>query len=228
MDTNNLIKIIAALITVLFAIFGGIIELRKNPEYWLNRLFAGFFVFAGFGFLFYTLYHMVLSDATLTISLAIVAQAFLQISLGCLLMTEFVIEYSEKKALTLKLVLIPTILTSVFIIGYFVWPISLNFGAYSRGEVDTITPTGWFVSVFIYRILLMLYVLIKFIIISRKADVSVKQQLNLFIIGLGIVILGTLLTLLGGSIGTIFEVGGLALFNIGSLLIFQGLIKKTN
>ena len=54
----NQAKVITAIILVVMGIIVGIIEIRKNPEYWLNRFFAAFFIIGSFGFLSYTVYHI--------------------------------------------------------------------------------------------------------------------------------------------------------------------------
>ena len=58
MDVLNILKITASIITVIFSFIAGYIELRKNPDYWLNRWFAISFVSFAFGFLAYTIYHI--------------------------------------------------------------------------------------------------------------------------------------------------------------------------
>lgn len=228
MDLNNVLKIIAAIITVIIAIFAGIIEIRKNSQYWLNRFFATFFIFAAFGFFFYTLYHIILNNAVLVVNFARTAQFFFNFAMACLLMSEFIIEYSEKQAMKPRYLGFAFISSILFSVGYFIWPITLNLDAYSQGEVDTITPDLWFYSVFSYRILVMLYVTIKFFLLSRKSSGPIHTQLSLFIWGMVCVILGTLFTLLGGSISVIFEILGLFAFDAGAILILQGFLLKNS
>ncbi len=225
MDINNLLKILAAVITVVFAVVAGVIEIKKAPDYWLNRFFAMFFIFAAFGFLFYLLYHMILFSEILVIIFAIIGQVLFQISFGCLLMTEFILEYSQKRVMTPKYLLLSFGLSFLFSIGYTIWPITLNLEAYALGEVDTLTPDAWFIAVFAYRIAVMLFVLIKFILLSRKVSGKVKRQLKWFTFGMLAIIFGTFLTLLGGGLGVIFEIIGMFLFDLGALLILKGLIS---
>jgi len=224
METINVLKICTAILTVAFAVISGYIEIRKNPQYWLNRFFAGFFLFAAIGFLFYTLYHLILSSPQLVVLFAMVAQVFFNIAIGSLLMAEFIIEYSEKRAVSFRFLLMAAGFSLITSVGYAVWPISLNLDKYALGEVDTITPPGWFYAVFIARILIMVYVMAKFAVMAKKTSGSLKKQLHFFIIGMVFVVLGTLFTLLGGAISGIFEIVGQFAFDAGAIFILQGFL----
>ena len=81
MDVYNIIKIVASIITVIFAFIAGYIELRKNPDYWLNRWFAiGFLAFA-FGLLAYSVYHNPTFEPYLIIMIMLIAQFLYNIAI---------------------------------------------------------------------------------------------------------------------------------------------------
>ncbi|TFH30432.1 MAG: hypothetical protein E4G98_02075 [Promethearchaeota archaeon] len=226
MDPNNLIKVITAIFTVVFAILAAVIEIKKNPKYWLNRFFGMFFVFAALGFLFYTIYHLIFTDADLVIVFATVGQVCFNIAMGCLLQSELIVEYSEKVALNKRYILMNILLFVVSTFGYVIWPIQVNMDAYVIEEVDTITKPFLFYPVFLYRIILMLYVVIKFSVLSKKTSGTSRQQLMLFTYGMICIILGTLLTLLGGSLLDILETIGLLAFDVGAVIILRGFLLK--
>lgn len=227
MDPISILKISISAFTVIIGIVCGYIEIKKNPEYWLNRSFAFFFLSAAFGFLFYTIYHLILNNADLVIIIMIFAQVMFNLAMSWLLLTELIIEHSEKITMRPKFLIIPVIAFVLTTFGYGIWIPSLNMVEYEAGRVDTITPQGWFIFVFGYRIILMLYVLVKFIILRAKSEGKKKIQITYFTIGMSFAIVGTLLTLLGGVqglIGAILEIGGLVFFNIGTILILKGFL----
>ena len=56
------VKIFLAVLTVIVGLISSIVEIRKNPDYWLNRFFAMFFLFAALGFSGFTAYHLITCD----------------------------------------------------------------------------------------------------------------------------------------------------------------------
>ena len=227
MDTISLLKIIISAITFIIGIFCCYIEIKKNPDYWLNRSFAAFFISAAFGFFFYTIYHLILNNASFVIGIMITAQVMFNIAMSWLLFTELIIEFSEKRILRLKYVSIPILTFILSTFGYLIWVPTLDYDKYAAGQVDTITPRGWFIFVFGYRILLMLYVLVKFITLRAKSEGKQKRSITFFTIGMSFTVLGTFLTLVGGVqgiLGAILEIGGLVFFNTGSILILKGFL----
>ncbi len=230
MHVVSILKISAALITVIIGFYCSYIELKKNSEYWLNRFFSLFFMATATGFFFYTLYHIILQNAILVIPFMITSQIMFQIGLSFLLMTEFVIEFSEKTAVSKKYLILsftPVLLT---LIGYMIWVPTLNMVDYDAGHVNTETPLGWFLVVFVYRIGILCFVLIKFMLLARTSTGKVKTQINYFAIGMGISVGATLLTILGGIsgiVGVILEIVGLLVFNLAVLFIIRGLSMKS-
>lgn len=231
MHPVSILKISTAALTVVVGLVCGILELKKNSKYWLNRFFSLFFMTSALGFFFYTLYHIILSNAALVIPFMITSQILFQLAMSFLLMTEFVVEFSEKAALSAKYLLISILLFLVFSIGYAIWVPTLNMEDYANGYVNTETPTFWFLTVFSYRIIIMVYVLYKFIRIANQSTGAVQKQMKFFAIGMIINISATLITLLGGIsgiVGVILEIVGLLTFNIGVLVIIRGLAMKSS
>ena len=230
MHVVSIIKISTAALTVFIGIICSYIELKKNSSYWLNRFFSLFFLSSAFGFFFYTLYHIILSNADLVIPFMITSQLIFQIAMSFLLMTEFVLDHSEKAALSWKFLLIAFIPLFLSAIGYAIWVPTLNMDDYLDGHVNTDTPTAWFIAVFAYRIGVMCFVLIKFVLSAKKSQGRVKTQMNLFALGMVISIGATILTLLGGVpgiIGVILEIVGLLSFDFAVLVIYKGLTMSS-
>ena len=229
MHPFSIIKIITASITVLIGVSCSIIEIRKNPTYWLNRFFALFFMSSSLGFFCYTLYHIILTNAQIVIPIMIISQTFFQLAMSFLLLTEWTLEYSEKTVITPKYILISSTLFILTSIGYAIVVPTLNTENYNQGFVDTDTPDGWFIFVFTYRILVLGFVLYKFIKLARESQGQVKVQIRYFSQGMLVNILATLITLLGGVegiLGVILETIGLVLFNVGVLLVLKGFLAK--
>jgi len=97
-----LIKTLMAGLTFVVGLLAAIVEIRKNPNYWLNRFFGLFFIFASLGFLGYVAYHIILTNIDAVLSIMIITNLILNASIACLLMTEFILEHSERIAMTLK------------------------------------------------------------------------------------------------------------------------------
>ncbi|TFG07774.1 MAG: hypothetical protein EU539_04035 [Promethearchaeota archaeon] len=225
MDISNWFKIITALITVILALFAGYIELRKNPEYWLNRWFAIFFVSVALGFLFYSIYHINTLNPIIIIPMMIIAQILYNFGLVSLLMTVFILEHSEKVAMTAKYLGIIMGLFIVSIFGYFIWVPTLNMERYRQGVVDTDTPLGWFIAVNIIRIGIFIFVLYKFILIASQSEGKTKTSVLMFFIGTIIGIIGIFLNMLGGILYSLWiEIAGLIAFDIGLIIIVRGFL----
>jgi len=227
MDVLNILKIIASIITVIFALIAGYIELRKNPEYWLNRWFAIFFISAAFGFLAYSIYHINTLEAYLIIPIMITAHFLFNFAIISLVMTVFILEKSEMLAMTSKYLGIVTVLFIISIFGYLIWTPTLNMERYEQGIVDTETPLGWFLFVNIWRLVLFIFVLYKYAIIARTTQGVPRQQVLWFFAGSFIVIVGILFNLIGGILGSILiEILGQIAFNIGVVFIVKGFLIK--
>ncbi|MHA1718802.1 MAG: hypothetical protein ACTSWX_02980 [Promethearchaeota archaeon] len=233
-------KIALSVITVIVGLISAIVEIRKNPEYWLNRFFALFFAFASLGFFGYTIYHIILTNIDFVLTLMITTNILLNFCLACLLMTEFILQYSEVIAMKKpKYMIITFTLFVLSIVGYFIPGLKphVNSTAYSQGEVDTETPTILMIIVTIYRIVIVIYVLVKFFQLVKQAEGGkVKKQLKLFSIGMIYILIGILLFLFGNlaavvvifnlSLGAMIEIIGQICLNIGMIEIARGFLVK--
>jgi len=226
------VKIFLAVLTVIVGLISSIVEIRKNPDYWLNRFFAMFFLFAALGFSGFTAYHLITWDSDLTLAIMVTTNVLLNFSLACLLMTEFILQYSEVIAMKPKYLLITLILFLSSIIGYAIaYPEIADMAQYNAGEVNTDTDPILLAYITLYRLAIVFYVLFKFIQLVKQAQAEkVKKQLKLFSIGMIFIILGITLFLVGnlihGDIGIILEIIGQICLNIGMIEIARGFLVK--
>ena len=230
MELSTIIKVILAIILVIVGVVSAYLEIKKNPEYWLNRFFALFFTFASLGFFGYVLYHLIFNSAEWVVHIMITTNILLNLCLACLLMTEFILEFSEKGAMIPKYLGFTLGIFLSSILGYFIWRPTVDAENYALGEINTHTAMGLLIYISIYRLAIAFFVLIKFIILVKKAeDARVRKQLRLFTIGMIFIIVGILLFLFGniaGSIGIILEIVGQISLVIGMLAILRGFLVK--
>lgn len=227
MEIQNFLKVITAFITVIFAFVAGYIELKKNPKYWLNRWFATFFVSLSFGFLFYTIYHLMTADPTLIIPFMITAQMLYNFAIISLLMTVFILEYSEKIAMSKKYLSIALILWVLSFFGYFIWVPTINMENYAQGVVDTETPAFWAIYVNIWRVAIAAFVLYKFAKIAMNTEGKSKQRVLWFLWGSVVVVIAMFLNTIGGLLSSLWiEIFSLIGFDIGIVMIVKGFLIK--
>lgn len=226
MDPLNILKIITSIITVILAFIAGFIELRKNSDYWLNRWFALYFTSISLGFLVYTIYHLITIDPTPIIPLMITAQILYNFGLVSFLMTSFVLDQSEKIAMSRKYLSIILIIFIISIFGYFIWVPELNMADFNKGIVNTDTPIFWYIFVNIIRIGISIYVLYKFGLITKRLEGPERRRILWFFVGSTINVIGILLNMLGNILHLILEIIGLATFNIGTFFIVRGFLLK--
>ena len=224
-------KIVLAILTVFVGLVSAIVEIRKNPDYWLNRFFAMFFLFAALGFSGFTAYHLITWDSDLTLAIMVTTNILLNFSLACLLMTEFILQYSEVIAMKPKFLILTIILFLTSVIGYAIVYPTLDMVNYVNKEVNTDTDPILLAYVTLYRLAIVFYVLFKFINLVKKAEAEkVKKQLKLFSIGMIFIILGITLFLVGnlipGDVGIILEITGQVCLNIGMIEIARGFLVK--
>jgi hypothetical protein len=229
--TLNEAKIVLAVLTVIVGLVSAIVEIKKNPDYWLNRFFAMFFLFAALGFSGFTAYHLITGDESLTLAIMVTTNVLLNFSLACLLMTEFILQYSEVIAIKPKYLLITLVLFLSSIIGYAIAYPTLDMVEYAAGEVNTHTDIYLLAYVTLYRLGIVFFVLIKFISLVKQAQSEkVKKQLKLFSIGMIFIILGITLFLLGnlvtGTVGILMEIVGQICLNLGMIEIARGFLVK--
>jgi hypothetical protein len=155
----------------------------------------------------------------------VTAQILYNFGLVSLLMSVFVLEYSEKIAMTSKYLSIIVVLFIISIFGYFIWIPTLNMQRYEQGVVDTDTPLGWFIFVNIFRISIIVFVLYRFILIAKHTVGETRTSVMWFLMGTIIGVVGIFLNMLGGILFNLWvEISGLIAFNIGLVLVVKGFL----
>lgn len=225
MDLLNILKIIAAIITLVIAVAVGIIELRLNPDNMLNRWFFLFFISAALGFSAYTAYHFILDNADLVIPIMITAHIIINFIPISLVMTVFIIEKYKKIAMSFRYLGIMIVLFGIMSFGYFVWIPELNTTDYSNGIVNTETRIEWFIFVNLIRILLFIFVVYKYARITRSIGEDTKKRIQWFFVGIIVATFGLIINLLGGMLKWIpMEIIALIAVDIGIVLVFKGFL----
>ncbi len=225
MDINNLIKIIAAVITFILSIIVGLRVYSLNPRESLNRWFTLFFISTSLGFLIYTIYHLILNNPYVIIPLMITAQIFFNFIPVTWVMTVFILEKYKKRAMRFKYLGTMMIILIIMSFGYFTWPPELNMARYALGIVDTETPLFWFIFVNVIRAGLSLYVVYKYAMITRKIEGETKKKIQWFFVGIIIIIIAVITNLIGGVIESIvIEIIALITLDIGSIVILRGFL----
>jgi hypothetical protein len=228
-DPLNLIKIILSFIGLFATFICGAIELKKNPKYWLNRFFALTYTFLGIGLIFYTGYHMILDNSSIIIPMNIAGNVFFNIGLSCLIMVVYILDYSEKQAMVPKYLGLAFGISLFLLIGYIFWPPSLNMENYALGIVDTETPIIYFIILSVFRIFVILFVLVKFNMISKKSEGIVKDRVKIVSRGTLIITVGLMINIFSGSIGMIgnyLEIIGFCLFIGGLFFSLRGFLLE--
>jgi hypothetical protein len=221
----NIIKIAATIITSTFSLIVGLRVLSLNKTDSLNRWFTLFFISSSFGFLIYAIYHLILNNADIIIPLMITAQIFFNFSTISLTMTVFVLEKYTKVAMSMKYFGTLIILFVIMSVGYFIFIPTLDIASYSLGIVNTITPIGWFIFVNAIRIILYIYVVFRYIVMTKKIIGETKNRIKWFSIGVIIAILGIIFNLFGGIFSLIIiEILALIIINIGAIFIIKGFL----
>ncbi len=229
MDINNLIKIIAAVFTFILAVIVGLRVYTLNPRESLNRWFTLFFISTSVGFLLYTIYHLILDNAFIIIPLMVTTHIFFNFIPISLVMTVFLLEKYKKGAMSFKYLGTLMIIFIIMSFGYFVWPPELNLARYALGIVDTETPLFWFIFVNLIRAGLIVYVVYKYAMITKRIEDTVKKKIQWFFIGIIFVIIAVIINLIGGIIEfVLIEVLALITLDIGSVVILRGFLLKSN
>jgi len=227
MDVPNLIKIITAIVTVIFAFIVGIRVLLLSPDNLLNRWFTVFFLSASLGFSTYTAYHFITFNADIIIPIMITAQIFFNLIFMSSVMTVFVLERFKKIAMSLKYFGTMMTLFIIMSIGYFIWVPSLNTERFEQGIVDTQTPIGWFIFVYLLRIGMAVYVISKYAMMTKKIEEETKKRVRWLFIGMIIITIGLFLNVAGGILGSILtEILALIAFDIGVIVLFRSFLMK--
>ena len=225
MDLLNILKIVAAVITVIIAITVGIIELRLHPDNVLNRWFFLFFISASFGFLAYTTYHLILFNSDLVIPIMITAHILFNFIPVSLVMTVFILEKYKKIAMSFRYLGIMMIVFILMSCGYFIFVPKLDMARYSQGIVDTTTHLGLFIFVNLTRIVLFAFVVYKYAKLTKIVGEDTKKRVQWFFVGIIVAIVGLFINLVGGTLRIILlEICALILVDIGIILVFKGFL----
>ena len=225
MEFLNLTKVIAAFITIIFSLIVAIRVFTLNRNNWLNRWFALFFISGSLGFFFYTIYHLITNNASIVIPLMIITQFFFNFICICLLMTVLVLEKYEKVAMSLKYITFIIVLFIIMSIGYVIWPPKLDQISYANGLVNTETALGLLLFVNFSRIIICIFVIYRYILISNKLEGDRKKRIQWFYTGIIIVVFGLFINLLGGSLNSIaIEIVALIAIDLGTLAVFKGFL----
>jgi hypothetical protein len=225
MDPLIIIKIIAAAITVIISLAVGIRVLLLNPSNLLNRWFTLFFMSSSLGFLIYTIYHLILTNAQLVIILMIVTQFFFNFIFISLMMTVFILEKYKKVAMSPRYLGVLMILFVIMSVGYIIFTPYLDY-SYPI-TINTITPPEWFVTIITIRALLAIYVVYKYAQMSRKIDTEIRKRVQWFFIGVIFIIGALIIDLIGGALNLILiEVIALFSVDVATLAIFRGFLIK--
>lgn len=225
MDIIILIKVIFAIVITIIILSVGIRVLSINRANWLNRWFFLFCIFSSIGFLLYTIYHLITFNEFLVIPIMITAQILFNFTVVALLMTVFILDKFSKVAMSPRYVGSILVLLFLMSFGYFIWTPTLNMDSYVMGIVDTITPIGWLIFVNLVRMMISIYVVFKYIKMSRKAEKDTINRVQWFSIGVIIIVFGLFLNVIGGFLGSsVFEIIAIILFAVGGLAIFKGFL----
>lgn len=223
----NILKIVSAAITVIIAIVAGFIELRLNPDNWLNRWFALFFITTSLGFLAYTIYHFITFNEDIVIPIMVTAHLILNFAHVSLVMTVFILEKYEKVAMNKKHLGLIFGLFILMSFGYFIpiWTPYLDMDDYANRIVDTTTPREWFIFVNLSRILLLLYVVYKYAMIAKNVEDDTKRRVQWFFIGVSVLVIGIIINVVGGIAGNpVLEILALIAIDIGIIATVKGFL----
>jgi hypothetical protein len=225
LDPLNILKIVATIITAVIALIIGLRVLSLNKSDILNRWFALYFISSSLGFSVFTIYHLILSNADIIIPLMIIAQILFNLNSISLTMTIFSLEEYSKTVMSWKYLGSMLVVLFVMSLGYFLFPPHLDMDDYALGIVDTHTPPGLLVFVNTIRILLAIFAVYKYIVITKKLEGETKKRITWFSIGVIIIIFGLLINLLGGLLASIMiEIVALIIIDIGAFLVLKGFL----
>jgi hypothetical protein len=141
------------------------------------------------------------------------------------MMTVFVLEKYAKIAMSIRYLGVLLVIFAIMCVGYFIFMPTLNMTAYNNNIVDTNTPREWLYTVNAIRIILAVYVVVKYIIMAKKIEGESRNRIRWFSMGVIFVILGMVANLVGGGIHSIIlEIAALFIINVGAILILRGFL----
>ena len=228
MDVVNLIKMILSIIVLIIAIICSYIELKKNPTYILNKLFAGFIILLAFGVFTYVLYHVVFNNVNLVLFLSIFSNASFNFGFGFIALTPLIIKYSEKLDLR-KYVIAVFGVAVLTLCGYFIWPISVDMEKYERGIVSTITEPALMLILSLYKLIIVIYILVEYIRIAKISEDETKERMKKFTIGMIFLILGLFMTFFASlfkELADVIKILSLVMFGLTIISITKALAPE--
>ena len=158
---------------------------------------------------------------------------FMNFGLSCLLQTEFILEQSAKEAMTLPYLALSGGLFLIFSAGYLAWIPTIDEAEYALGIVGTNTNMFWFITVNLYRLGLLAYIIIKYYLIGKKAKGVTKKKMSIFTYSLIVAVVGIVFNLAAGVIfgnwayvEYSFEIAGMLTFVIGLVLMLRAFMLK--
>jgi hypothetical protein len=225
LDPLNLLKIITTIITAIIALIIGLRILSLNRRDLLNVWFTLYFMTSSSGFIFYAVYHLIFNNANIIVPLMITAQILFNLNSISLIMTVFALEQYSQIAMSVKYFGTMIVVFFVMTIGYFLFPPYLDTGDYALGIVNTHTPPGLFIFVNAIRLLLAIYAVLRYIILTKKIKEETKKKVKWFILGVTVLMMGLFTNLLGGLLSlTVVEVIALIIVDIGAILVLKGFL----
>lgn len=223
LDIINILKITLSLIACAFAIFASYIEIKKDPKALLNRYFAGFFILASIGFLFYTLYHIIFDIPTILI-LYVISNSCLNIGMACIFMVPMVIKYSSQDPKLKYFALLIFAISIGLILLYTIWPPSVDQASFDAGIIATEMNTMVNLTINLFRIVVLLFVLISFIRLLGKISGIQKSRILHFTIGLIFSMLTAFSPLLASAAGNAAEF--VKMLGLGCVIIATGMTLR--
>jgi hypothetical protein len=228
MDIFNLVKVLTTIITSLIAMIIGFRILLLNRTDWFNRWFSLFFISSSLGFLFYTIYHLILNNAQIIIPIMIITHIIFNFNVISLTMTVFILEKFSKVAMSFKYLGTMMILFLIMSLGYFIWIPELDLESYSLGIVNTRTTFGLFIFVNVIRVILCFYVVFRYTIITKNIEAQIKKRMRCSTNGVIIMIIGIVTNISAAlfqfPIEILIEIVALLIITIGSFIILYGFL----
>ncbi len=218
MDVINILKSVGAVITLVIGLFCGIVELKKDSKSSLHRFLSGFYISCATGFLLYSLYHLIITNSAIVIPIMISSLLFIDFGIFCLVFAVLLIGYKEETVMTKWNLFFGLLIYLLVVSSYLIWTPTLNMEEYSNGFVDTDVPVIPNAIMSFYRMIAILFVIIRLIIIRRIVKNEKKKRIGQFILGNVFFFLGSMLFFIRGAW---LEIFGLIVINVGVYLTFR-------
>lgn len=218
------------LLELLFAVFGTLlvgnfawITLKLGKTKWLNRCFALYGIFLGVGFIFYGIYHLLLQNSPMIITIMILSHIMYNTGFIFLLLSVFIVEYVSISLIPKKVWIFLLFSWIVSWIMYPIIPPTLDEEKFEMVIVDTVTPLPTFLVVNLFRIAVIIFTTLEFHKFIRfTSNRNSKRKFRYFKAGNILFISGIFLNFLGGITINLFEIIGLGLVVLTFILYIIG------